>query len=121
MGVLHRLVDTGNTVILIEHNLDVIKNADWVIDLGPGAGDKGGRLIAVGTPEQIAKHNKSLTGRYVKKALEAAAGQPPAADAEPAPPPKKRRAAPRKQNRGAGGYGGGGLVVFNWFSRVSES
>ena len=98
LGVLHRLVDTGNTVILIEHNLDVIKNADWVIDLGPGAGDKGGRLIAVGTPEQIAKHNKSLTGRYVKKALEAAAGQPPAADAEPAPPPKKRRAAP-KQNQ----------------------
>ena len=92
LGVLHRLVDAGNTVILIEHNLDVIKNADWVIDLGPGAGDKGGRLIATGTPEQIAKHNKSLTGRYVKQALAAAAGQP-AVGADPTPPPKKRRAA----------------------------
>jgi excinuclease ABC subunit A len=92
LGVLHRLVDAGNTVILIEHNLDVIKNSDWVIDLGPGAGDKGGRLIATGTPEQIAKHNKSLTGRYVKQALAAAAGQP-AVGADPTPPPKKRRAA----------------------------
>ena len=71
LGVLHRLVDAGNTVILIEHNLDVIKNADWIIDLGPGAGDKGGKLIATGTPEQLAKVNKSFTGRYVKDALKA--------------------------------------------------
>ncbi len=69
--VLHRLVDAGNTVILIEHNLDIIKNADWIIDLGPGAGDKGGKLIATGTPEQVAKINKSFTGRYVKEALKA--------------------------------------------------
>ena len=69
LGVLHRLVDAGNTVILIEHNLDIIKNADWVIDLGPGAGDKGGRLIATGTPEQLAANTKSLTGKYLKGVL----------------------------------------------------
>ena len=71
LGVLHRLVDAGNTIILIEHNLDVIKNADWIIDLGPGAGDKGGKLIATGTPEQLVKVNKSFTGHYVKDALKA--------------------------------------------------
>ena len=71
LGVLHRLVDAGNTVILIEHNLDVIKNADWIIDLGPGAGDKGGKLIATGTPEQVAKVNRSFTGHYIKDALKA--------------------------------------------------
>jgi excinuclease ABC subunit A len=71
LRVLHRLVDGGNTVILIEHNLDVIKNADWIIDLGPGAGDKGGKLIATGTPEQVAKVNKSFTGRYIKDTLKA--------------------------------------------------
>ena len=69
LGVLHRLVDTGNTVILIEHNLDVIKNSDWLIDLGPGAGDKGGELIATGTPEQMADNFKSFTGIYLKKLL----------------------------------------------------
>ena len=68
--VLHRLVDGGNTVILIEHNLDVIKNADWIIDLGPGAGDMGGRLIATGTPEQVAKVKKSFTGQYLKPILQ---------------------------------------------------
>ena len=71
LGVLHRLVDSGNTVILIEHNLDIIKNSDWVIDLGPGAGDKGGRLIATGTPEQLAANAKSLTGKYLKRVLAA--------------------------------------------------
>jgi excinuclease ABC subunit A len=70
LRVLHRLVDGGNTVILIEHNLDVIKNADWIIDLGPGAGDLGGRLIATGTPEQVAKVKKSFTGQYLKPILE---------------------------------------------------
>jgi len=69
LRVLHRLVDGGNTVILIEHNLDVIKNADWIIDLGPGAGDMGGRLIAAGTPEQVAKVKKSFTGQYLKPIL----------------------------------------------------
>ncbi|MCH2506606.1 MAG: hypothetical protein MK125_13795, partial [Dehalococcoidia bacterium] len=68
--VLHRLVDGGNTVILIEHNLDVIKNADWIIDLGTGAGDMGCRLIATGTPEQVAKVKKSFTGQYLKPILQ---------------------------------------------------
>ena len=70
LGVLHRLVDSGNTVILIEHNIDVMKNADWLIDLGPGAGDKGGQLIATGTPEELAGHPGSVTAPYLKAALE---------------------------------------------------
>ena len=70
LGVLHRLVDAGNTVILIEHNIDVMKNADWLIDLGPGAGDKGGQLIATGTPEELAEHPASVTAPYLKAALE---------------------------------------------------
>ena len=69
LRVLHRLVDGGNTVILIEHNLDIIKNADWIIDLGPGAGDLGGKLIATGTPEQVAKNAKSHTGRFLNSVL----------------------------------------------------
>ena len=69
LTVLHRLVDSGNTVILIEHNLDVIKNSDWLIDLGPGAGDKGGKLIATGTPEQLAANPKSFTGKYLQRYL----------------------------------------------------
>jgi excinuclease ABC subunit A len=67
--VLHRLRDEGNTVIVIEHNLDVIKTADWVVDLGPEGGDGGGRIVATGTPEQIAAHASSHTGRYLKEAL----------------------------------------------------
>ena len=70
LRVLHRLVDSGNSVLLIEHNLDVIKNSDWIIDLGPGAGDQGGRLIATGTPEQLAHNPDSHTGRYLKQVLE---------------------------------------------------
>ena len=69
LRVLHRLVDGGNTVLLIEHNLDIIKNADWIIDLGPGAGNKGGKVIAVGTPEDLAKNSKSHTGHYLKASL----------------------------------------------------
>ncbi len=65
LRVLHRLVDNRNTVVLIEHNLDLIKNADWIVDLGPGAGDRGGDLIAAGTPEQLARHPESHTGRYL--------------------------------------------------------
>ena len=70
--MLHRLRDEGNTVIVIEHNLDVIKTADWVVDLGPEGGDGGGRIIAAGTPEQIAAQPASYTGRYLKAALERA-------------------------------------------------
>ena len=66
---LHRLVSAGNTVLIIEHNLDVIKTADWVIDLGPEGGDGGGRIVAEGTPEQIADHKDSHTGRYLKPLL----------------------------------------------------
>ncbi len=69
LEVLHRLVARGNTVVVIEHNLDVIKNADWVIDLGPEGGDKGGKIVAQGTPEDVAKHPKSYTGKYLKEVL----------------------------------------------------
>ena len=69
LKVLQRLVDNGNTVILIEHHLDLIKSSDWIIDLGPGAGDKGGLVIATGTPEQISKTADSKTGHYLKKIL----------------------------------------------------
>tara|TARA_Y100000590_G_C15742223_1_gene1020669 strand:- start:1309 stop:4341 length:3033 start_codon:yes stop_codon:yes gene_type:complete len=65
--ILHRLVDAGNSVVLIEHHLDVIKNADWIVDLGPGAGDSGGELIAEGSPENIAAVNNSFTGQYLNK------------------------------------------------------
>ena len=68
--VLQRIVDNGDTVIVIEHNLDVIKSADWIIDLGPEGGDEGGTIVGVGTPEEIAKNKKSYTGEYIAKALE---------------------------------------------------
>jgi excinuclease ABC subunit A len=69
LGVLQRLVDAGNTMIVIEHHLDVIKNADYVVDLGPGAGDRGGYVIATGAPEEVAQHESSATGRYLKGVL----------------------------------------------------
>ena len=69
LAVLHRLRDEGNTVIVIEHNLDVIKTADWVIDLGPEGGDGGGRIVAEGTPEQLARAGASFTGSYLKRVL----------------------------------------------------
>ncbi|MBU1092755.1 excinuclease ABC subunit UvrA [Patescibacteria group bacterium] len=69
LEVLNKLVDKGNTVLVIEHNMDVIKTMDWVIDLGPEGGDKGGQLVAVGTPEQVAKVKTSYTGQYLKKVL----------------------------------------------------
>ncbi len=69
VGVLQRLVDTGNTVVVIEHNLDVIKTADWVIDLGPEGGDGGGTIVATGTPEEIAGCADSYTGHYLKRVL----------------------------------------------------
>lgn len=69
MGVLHALVDTGNSMIIIEHNLDVIKNADWIIDMGPDGGTNGGRVVAEGTPEQIAKAADSYTGHFLKRML----------------------------------------------------
>ena len=70
LGILQRLVDGGNTVIVIEHNLDVIKSADYVIDLGPEGGDRGGTLVAAGTPEEIAENPASYTGQYLKRVLQ---------------------------------------------------
>ncbi len=70
LKVLHRLVDAGNSVILIEHHLDLIKSADWIIDLGPGAGDKGGDLVYEGTPENVSRHKVSQTGSYLKSILQ---------------------------------------------------
>lgn len=69
LNVLQELVDQGNSVIVIEHNLEVIKTADWVIDLGPGGGDAGGNIVAAGTPEQVAKNKNSITGKYLQKYL----------------------------------------------------
>ena len=67
--ILQRLADTGNTVIVIEHNLDVIKCADYIIDLGPEGGEKGGTVVATGTPEEVAKCKNSYTGQYLKGIL----------------------------------------------------
>jgi len=69
LKVLHTLVDSGNTVLVIEHNLDVIKTSDWIIDIGPGGGDKGGKIVATGTPEDIAADKASITGEYLKPLL----------------------------------------------------
>jgi len=69
LRVLHRLRDHGNTVVVIEHNLDVIKTADWVIDLGPEGGEGGGRVIAEGTPEEVARNKASHTGQYLRNVL----------------------------------------------------
>jgi excinuclease ABC subunit A len=71
LEVLHRLVDKGNTVVVIEHNLDVVKTADWVIDLGPEGGERGGRVVAEGSPETIAQSKASHTGEYLRKVLQA--------------------------------------------------
>jgi excinuclease ABC subunit A len=84
--VLGRLVDGGNTVLVIEHNLDVIKTADWVIDMGPEGGAAGGEVIATGTPEQVAQVAKSYTGQFIKPLLERA----------------------RRTSRATNGSGGGG-------------
>jgi excinuclease ABC subunit A len=69
LDVLHELVDQGNTVVVIEHNLEVIKTADWIVDLGPEGGDEGGYVVAIGTPEEIAANPASYTGQYLKQVL----------------------------------------------------
>jgi excinuclease ABC subunit A len=83
LEVLHALVEQGNTVVVIEHNLEVIKTADWVLDLGPEGGDKGGEIVAEGTPEQVAEEPRSYTGGYLRPLLEGPRS-------EPAPAPKKK-------------------------------
>ncbi len=87
MRVLHRLVEAGNTVIVIEHHLDVIKNADWIIDLGPGAGEHGGEVIAVGTPESVMNVERSYTGDYLRPLLN---GHAPT-EAPPKPSSRRKR------------------------------
>jgi excinuclease ABC subunit A len=79
MDVIQRLVDKGNSVLVIEHNLDVIRCSDWIIDLGPEGGDKGGQIVVTGTPEEVAEHPTSHTGRYLKQVLEQHPPQPVAA------------------------------------------
>ncbi|MCX7962575.1 MAG: hypothetical protein N2653_13530, partial [Burkholderiales bacterium] len=74
-GVLARLRDAGNTVLVIEHNLDVVKTADWIVDLGPEGGDEGGRIVAEGTPEELARCAQSHTGRYLRRVLEPSASR----------------------------------------------
>lgn len=69
LAVLQSLVDKGNSVIVIEHNLDVVKSADWIIDLGPEGGDKGGTLVAEGSPESVARNGESWTGKFLKQML----------------------------------------------------
>jgi excinuclease ABC subunit A len=71
--VLQRLVDAGNTVLVIEHNLDVIKQADWIVDLGPEGGEAGGEVVAAGTPEEVAEVEESFTGQYLRQVLPARA------------------------------------------------
>jgi excinuclease ABC subunit A len=73
LEVLQRLVDAGNTVLVIEHNLDVIKQADWLVDLGPEGGEAGGEVIASGTPEQVAEIEESYTGQFLRELLPSAA------------------------------------------------
>jgi excinuclease ABC subunit A len=101
LQVLHRLVDTGNTVLVIEHNLDVIKTADWVIDLGPGGGTRGGLVIGEGTPETIAAIPGSATGEYLARVLR---GEPlvPLSDLTFADELGRGAAAPRTRARPAG-------------------
>ena len=69
LGVLNRLKDQGNTIVVIEHNLDVIKTADWIVDLGPEGGSDGGQIVAEGTPEEVSKIKSSYTGQFLKKTL----------------------------------------------------
>ena len=106
LGVLNGLVDKGNTVLVIEHNLDVIKTADWLIDMGPEGGSRGGTVVAEGTPEQVAAHPDSHTGTFLKPLLEGREAQQPRrkAAAKKAPAkkaPAKKTAAKRPARKAA--------------------
>lgn len=70
LAVLHRLRDEGNTIVIIEHNLDVVKTADWIIDLGPEGGNKGGKVVTVGTPEEVARVKQSYTGQFLRGVMD---------------------------------------------------
>ena len=91
LEVLQRLVDAGNTVLVIEHNLDVIKQADWIIDLGPEGGEAGGEVIATGTPEQVAEVDESATGRYLREVLPKKAARKAARRPRPGARPNGKR------------------------------
>jgi excinuclease ABC subunit A len=69
LNVLHDLTDKGNTIVVIEHNLDVIKTADWIIDIGPNGGDNGGQIVGEGTPEKLSQNKNSYTAKYLKEML----------------------------------------------------
>jgi len=115
LQVLHRLVDAGNTVIVIEHNLDVIKTADWIIDLGPEGGERGGEVVVAGTPEKVAASAASATGEYLSRVLRGepliplsgitfaeAAGRPaPGESGNGREPARRKRAKPLKVERAA--------------------
>jgi excinuclease ABC subunit A len=96
LEVLHRLVEQGNTVVVIEHNLDVIKTADHVIDLGPGGGVNGGKIVVTGTPEDVAAEPKSATGQYLKPLLERASVRPEPVEGRKTQPSKKTRSSRAK-------------------------
>jgi len=96
LSVLQRLADAGNTLVVIEHNLDVIKCADWIIDLGPEGGDRGGTIVAEGTPEDLAAHDESHTGRWLRTVL----GGKSASPAPPAKKPRGKKAGARKAGAG---------------------
>jgi len=100
--VLGRLVDQGNSVVVIEHNLDVIKTSDWVIDMGPEGGAGGGIIVATGTPEQVAKVEGSHTGRFLKEVLAGRGSRELAPPGEPAPPAPQHRPTPRRTKVSAG-------------------
>ena len=100
LGVLQRLADAGHTLVVIEHNLDVIKCADWIVDLGPEGGDRGGTVVAAGTPEQVAAVAASHTGRYLKPILERAAAT--AAERALMPAAASRTRAPASSPRRSG-------------------
>jgi excinuclease ABC subunit A len=112
LGVLQRLADAGHTLVVIEHSLDVVKCADWIVDLGPEGGERGGTVIATGTPEDVARNHASHTGRYLKPILERAGklGAPGRTDAAPrrtgtvtsAAAPASRTRAPASSRRRSG-------------------
>ena len=92
LDVLHELVEQGNTVVVIEHNLEVIKTADWIVDLGPEGGDGGGEVVAAGTPEDVAKNTRSYTGQFLKPLFRRGSARAEIAQAS-ATKPKRARAA----------------------------
>jgi excinuclease ABC subunit A len=108
LDVLHELVDQGNTVVVIEHNLDVVKTADWILDLGPEGGDGGGQLVASGTPEDVARNKGSWTGRYLAETMsrqvkrKAALARAPAKISAKEKAPAKKAATPPKKKSAAG-------------------